>query len=420
MSGRSDSRSRYEALLYGEGALKVVFKAVKAAGEGAGLDRAFITGVSPVVLSDITSGYNIAEHISLEPSLHDLCGFREGEVAEALAQVADECGFPPEKADEALATMRTFYNGYAFRYDSREMVYNPTLALYFMKHFQQHCQAPPNMLDSNFAMDRQKLAYVARLPGGQSLILNALQEDPPVAIFQLSDRFGLAEMLKTSHDTSFMASLLYYLGVLTLNGRTDFGEVCLRIPNLVVRKLYAEQLRDLLLPDGSVLDTIREAARALYQAGDLQAVCDFVEQRYFRVLSNRDYRWASEMTLKTAFLTLLFNDEFYIVDSEAALERGYADLVLIVRPEMRRYQLLDILIEFKYVGLQEAGLSGEEARAMGREAIHALPVVQQKFQEAAAQLWRYRRRLESRYGGDRLRTYAVVALGFERLVWELT
>ena len=49
------------------------------------------------------------------------------------------------------------------------------------------------------------------------------------------------------------------------------------------------------------------AAEALYQRGDPQPLCDFVEQKYFKVFSNRDYAWSNELTVKTAFLTLLFN-----------------------------------------------------------------------------------------------------------------
>jgi len=46
-------------------------------------DRIFITGVSPVVMSDITSGYNIAENIYFDPDFSDLCGFTEKEIETA-------------------------------------------------------------------------------------------------------------------------------------------------------------------------------------------------------------------------------------------------------------------------------------------------------------------------------------------------
>ena len=420
MAGHPESRKRYEDLLYGEGAFKTVFKAIKSASAGQGLDRVFITGVSPMVLSDVTSGYNIAKNISLEPRFDDICGFWETEIADALQQIAEECNFPPEKAAEALTMIRTFYNGYAFSYETEGLIYNPTLALYYMDYFQRYCQAPPNILDSNFAMDRAKIAYVARLPGGEQLILDALQEKTPVVIPQLEDRFGAAEMLAPSHERAFLASLLYYLGVLTLAGQTALQELLLRIPNLVVRRLYVERIRDMLLPDPGDRDGARETARILFQTGDLQPLCDFIEQHYFNVLDNRDYRWANELTLKTIFLTTLFDDRVYLIDSEAELERTYADLIMIRRPELRgQPHVLDLILEFKYVPLTEVGLTGVEVRQRPSEELKTLPIIQEKLAEARTQLQRYRQVLEEKYGATlQLRAYAVVALGFERLVWE--
>ena len=418
MSSERTGQSRYETLLYGEGTLKTLFKGVKSAAVGGGLDRAFITGVSPVVLSDITSGYNIAENISLQPSFHDLCGFQETEVDETLRQVAQACGWPTEEADEALEMMRTFYNGYRFSYTDEELIYNPTLALYFIKAFQRECQYPHNLLDSNLAMDKNKIAYISRLPDGEQTVMGALDGEHPPAIAELADRFGVDEMLHAAKDNTFMVSLLYYFGVLTLAGRTPLGKLAFRIPNLVVRRLYVEQIRDMLLPDLK-RDQAVQAAEALYSTGDMQPLCDFIEGRYFRAFDNRDYRWANELTVKTAFLTLLFNDTFYIMDSETALERDYADLTMIVRPDMRQYQLLDILIEFKYAGLQELGLTGDEARRTARQELAALPPVAQKLAESQHKLRGYRDTLRAAYGSAlRLRTYSVVAAGFERLVWQ--
>ena len=137
-----------------------------------------------------------------------------------------------------------------------------------------------------------------------------------------------------------------------------------------------------------------------------------------RKFSSYGQRGGCVTTPKTAFLTLLFNDTFYIADSETALERGYADLTLILRPEMRRYQLLDILIEFKYVALADTRLTREQARSLSAAEVATLPVVQTKLTEAQARLPGYRQALARRYGQAlRLRTYAVVALGFDRLTW---
>ncbi|MGH9842932.1 MAG: AAA family ATPase [Blastocatellia bacterium] len=419
MSGQSAGRERYDSLLRGEGTLKTVFKAVKAASAGEGLDRVFITGVAPIVLSDMSSGYNVAENIYLNPEFHDLCGFTEAEINQALVEVVAGCGQAASEAEEALAQMRLYYNGYRFTDAPADLIYNPTLALYFLKHYQSQCAAPASMLDKNLAMDGGKLSYIAGLPRGAEIIVKALEDDADLAVSALADRFGVEDVIALQKDTTFMASLLYYFGVLTLVGRNPYFELQLRIPNLVIRELYLERLRTLLLPEPSDQQEGQRAAQALQRTGDLRPLCDFIEQQYFKVFSNRDYLQANELTIKTAFLTLLFNSQLYIMDSETAVGRRYADLTLVVRPEARQSQVFDLLLEFKFVKLGDVGLSGEEARATGRAELAALPSVQQKLAEARAQAPAYRRELRERYKTElRLRAYAVVALGFDRVVWE--
>ena len=421
MMGRKNlDQSRYKALLSGEGSLKVLFKAIKAASSGQGLDRVFITGVSPVVLSDLTSGYNIAKNLSPASTFNAVCGFSESEVRDLLTQVGKERAFPAAKVSEALTMMRTFYNGYCFGVgaEAGELLYNPTLTFYFMEVFQREGQYPRQMLDSNLTLDRGKLAYVARLPYGAQVIPAALDEAQPLSIEELADSFGVEQLMHPEKSLMFVASLLYYLGILTLGGVTPLGKLRLKIPNVVVRKLYVEQIQQMLLPDFDKGEA-QQAAETFYSTGDLQPICDFIERRYFKVFDNRDYRWTNELTVKTVFLTLLFNDLWYLMDSEPALQREYADLVMILRPDMRQYQLLDLLLEFKDVSLQEVNLSGEQVRQLSSDEIKAFAPVQQKFVASQTKLSGYREILEAAYGERlRLHSYTVVAVGFDRLVWE--
>lgn len=344
MSGYPEQK-RYEELLYGKGAFKTIFKAIKAGSTGQGLARVFITGVSPVVLSDVSSGYKIAEYIDLQPDFHDMCGFREAEITCILTQMVSADELRADQIHEALIMLRAFYNGYRFSLDDEESIYNPTLVFYFLKELQRRGRYPRNMLDGNVAMDRAKLAFIARQPSGGQLILDSIQAEETISIVQLSDRFGVAEMLTRPQDASALTTLLYYLGVLILDTETPLGEICFKIPNLVVRRLYIEQIQSILLPDDQEQTAGLQAAKQLYATGDMQPLCDFIEERYFKVFDNRDYRWAREFTLKTIFLTLLFQDTLYLIDFEMALARGYADLTLIIRPERRHYQLLDIVLE---------------------------------------------------------------------------
>jgi hypothetical protein len=417
MAGKSDSRDRYETLIQGEGALKAVFKAVKTGTKGLGIDRIFITGVSPVVMSDISSGFNIAKNIYLNPKFNELCGFLDSEILAALQQIAKECGFEEQQVHEALAMMRTFYNGYCFFYEQKSRLYNSTLALYFLEHLQENCQYPRQILDDNLAMDRGKIIYISQLPHGEQVILAALNEEKPLAIAQLASRFGVNDMLTGTKDTPFMVSLLYYFGVLTFGGDMPNGQLIFRIPNLVMRKLYVEQLQDLFLPDWTAREEVRRITQQFYQTGNLQPLCQFMVKTYFKAFSNRDYRWTDELTVKTAFLTLLFNDTFYIMDSEPELERQYADLTMIVRPDMRRYQLLDFLIEFKYVKLKELGLTAKQVKQLSNNELTAKEIVKEKLAESENQLKSYRQTLQSRYGNQlRLHSYSVIAVGYERLI----
>ena len=412
-----ETPSRYETLLSGEGIVKTLFKAVKSAGGGRGLERTFVTGVSPVVLSDMSSGYNVAMHIYLEPEFNELCGFQESEIQAALEQIVTQCQLPLQKAREALELMKTFYDGYCFNSFTTEFVYNPTLTLYFLSVFQRRCQFPSQLLDDNLAMDRGKLTYISGLPAGEQVIVQALNEEPPLTLEQLAKGFGVEDMLHATFDVTFMLSLLYFFGILTLVGENEDGELVFKIPNLVIRKLYVEKLKELLLPQITDQNQSRVLAKQFYKTGDLQPLCEFMEQRYFKAFDNRDYLGANELTIKTAFLTVLFDDIFYIMDSETELERRYADLTMILRPERRKAAHKNFILEFKYVNL--GGLTGKKAREMSDKDIKALSKVQQQFIEAKAQLLDYEKRLKTKYENTlQLHLISVVALGFERVVWE--
>jgi hypothetical protein len=358
MMNTRDNKDNYEAIVHGDGILKTLFKQIKSSASESLFDRTFITGVSPVVMSDITSGYNIAENIYFEPEFNDLCGFTEKEIKDVLTKIEEKCGFKKGKAEAApeaaLDMMREYYNGYSFDYEAHTKIYNPTLALYFLKRFYRRCKYPEEMLDSNLAVDEAKLEYISRIPGGNHLLLDLLKNDNQIFIDRLENRFGIKRMLEArTKDCTFMASFLYYFGVLTMAGRSSTGKRRLRVPNMLTQGLYVNRIREMLLPEPEHRDRGVLAAEKLFEQGNIKPLCEFIEQKYFQVFSNRDYISANELTVKTAFLTLLYNDLLYIMDSEPETGRGYADLTMIIRPDMRKYKILDILLEFKFVSFRD-------------------------------------------------------------------
>lgn len=415
----SDERT-YKGLVQKEGPLKTLYKGLKEFTETSVLDRLFITGVSPVVMSDITSGANIFTNIYLDAGFNALCGFTEQEVRRMAETAVQTCQLEPSATDDVMQMMATWYNGFLFSEEGTERLYNPTLVFYFLNYFTRTCQYPRQMLDSNLAADEGKLEYLGQIVTGRQAVIDALQSDEPLVIDALSERFTLSAMLaRLSQDTTFLASYLYYFGMLTIAGTDAHRRVHLVPPNLVMKKLYADQILRFLLPLGTERNEATAAVDKLIIEQQLPPLLTFVERKLFPIFSNRDYRWMNEFAVKMAFTTLLFNDINYAIFSEPELSRGYADLCLLLRPDARPYKLFDLLFEFKYVPLDALGMNGEQVKNMAEQELLQKTPVKNAFKEARTQLTRYTRVLQDRLGDQlKLKTYLVVSIGFDRLLGE--
>ncbi len=419
MMGVQSDEARYKALVHDEGPLRTFFKAVKSATSGTMFDRVFITGVSPVVMSDITSGYNIAQNIYFESEFNDLCGFRHNEIQGVIEDIVGNCGLEKQKIREAASLMQTYYDGYTFSHTVDEQIYNPTLCLYFFEQFEKTCRYPREMLDDNLAVDESKLEYIARIPKGQDILMHLMENECRIAAPKISKRFGIREMLTDkSQNNNFLVSFLYYFGVLTIAGDTEDLKIILKVPNLVMKSLYVDRIQKMLLPEPDDRDDGKLAAEQVYQKGDMAPLCDFMEKRYFKVFNNRDYRWANELTVKTAFLTLLYNDIIYIMDSETEIDRRYADLTMIIRPDKRHGKIFDVLIEFKFVKLKDAGINADKAQKLSMDELILIPEIVKQLRESEHQVHDYGKKLEQKYGNLRLQKFVVVALGFERVCFK--
>ena len=204
----------------------------------------------------------------------------------------------------------------------------------------------------------------------------------------------------------------------------------LRIPNLVVRKLFLDRLLEVFLPDLAESSEARRVAMRFFDDGELMPLLSFFEAKLLPVLSNRDRgapprkpgqsgSGVNEMVLKALFLSILFDDQRFVVHSELELERGYADLCLLARPESRFPNAFDILFELKLVRRKALGKRGRDLRAMEEAALRRLPAVGTALAEAREQVERYRAALVRKRGaGVRPRAYAVVAVGLERILGE--
>ncbi len=417
----------YHNLFGKDGPYKELFKAVKNATEGQGLERVFVTGVSPVALNDLTSGFNNSEDVSLEPALASLCGFRDSEIRDLLKPIAAELELSPSAVDEAASIMRTWYNGYCFSEDRGELVYNPTNALYFLKYFYRTGRPPKQLHDENLRTDRAKLSFIARTAVGDGVIEKLTQADGEITIPRLETSFSVDDLTqRLGNDPDVVASFLYYMGLLTLTAGVPTR---LKVPNLVVEKLFLARLLEIYLPNPADSNLARTVAMAFFQDGDLQPLLDFFVKKLLPALSNRDRGAApqkpehsgsglNEMVVKALFLSMLFDDTRYVTHSELELEKRYVDLCLLVRPEMRDQGFFDLLFEFKLVRRKALGKKGLELRSMDEAALRQLPAVAKAFSQARNQAKDYRAALERRSVPSGIRSYVVVAVGLERMLGE--
>ena len=438
----------YRALFDNDGPFKELFKSVKSATEGRGLERVFVTGVAPVALNDLTSGFNNAEHVSQEKVLAGLCGFYEDELRQLMEPIAAARKLTVEEVEKAIEVMRLWYNGYRFTEEDLgegldeeqedhlgeeclekgvgELVYNPTNVLYFLKHYYRHGKPPARLYDENLRADRGKLAFIARTAAGAGVIEELTEGgDDSVKISQIITSFSLKELTTgLAEDRRVVASFLYYMGILTLT-EVPFR---LRIPNLVVKKLLLDRLLAIYLPRPADSTGAEDIAMNAFQKGEIEPLLAFFEDRLLPVLSNRDRGAApkkpgqsgsgvNEMVIKGLFLSILFNDRYYKISSEPELDRSYTDLRLLVRDEMRHHGFFDLLFEFKLVRRKELKLKGQALRNLDDTALRKLPLVKQAFTAAGVQVKRYRAALAKSEGQSlRLRSYAVVAVGLERIL----
>ncbi|MCB0061699.1 MAG: AAA family ATPase, partial [Caldilineaceae bacterium] len=327
MGQQGDNRKRYDDLVSGEGMFKTLFKNIKMAGSGNGLDRVFMTGVSPIVMNDVTSGANVNEDVTWLPYFSDLCGFTQTEVRSLVDRIVGEGQLAASKVEEAMEQMRIFYNGSRFvtRFPNHApsstpkdvtQVYNPILVFYFLRNIQRFGEYPEIMLDNNLAPDYNKLVYISSHIKGEQLIQDALSEENSVTVSDLSERWGVREMLDPDKQQERLATLLCYLGALTIAGKTSTAKLILEIPNLVMRKLYAERLLNLIFRTADERDEAKAATDLLFASGDIDPLCTFVERHLFTIYDNRDHKDFNELTLKTLFIALLYYNKLYMMDSE--------------------------------------------------------------------------------------------------------
>ncbi len=324
------------------------------------IDRIFITGVAPITLDSLTSGFNIGTDITRDEEFNEMLGFTE----EELVKLLDAQEISKEKQEEILPIMKENYDGYNFSINCEEKIYNSTMCLYFLSNYIRLTNLPENLVDVNIASDYSKIGKMLDLCKGKKraeIIEKTVSGEGILS--EITQKFNPA-MEFTDTD---LVSMLYYLGYLTIEG-TEVGFPKLKVPNKVMKEIYSEYFLKTLGQDFSnnIIDSYSEITKELALEGKIDKITEIL-QKYLKNLSNRDYQRFDEKYVKLIFYCISMNLKMYTVKSEIEVQREYPDILLVPRDRGKGYN--SIMVEFKYLKKGEEGKLKEKQKEAKEQII---------------------------------------------------
>jgi Predicted AAA-ATPase/PD-(D/E)XK nuclease superfamily len=334
---------RFKANVSGNGFVRKFYESFKTATRDGVIDRLFITGVSPITMDALTSGFNITDNISLNPVFHNMMGFTHTETETILKQ-AD---ISSEQIPTMMKDLTEWYDGYLFTPDVDTPLFNPDMLLYFLKEYSINNKYPYEMLDTNIVSDYRKIRQTFKIGGDETDKLQLLDDLTKVGYidFPLTRIFNL-EATFTEDD---FLSLLFYTGMLTFK-ETLSSDWRFEIPNYVIKKLYFEYFGAIYLEKTHFAKSHRPITKtidAMMNDAQPEAFFKVVEYVLQENHSNRDEMAYGEKHLQTLMIALLFPYKAFKIHSEYESKRTYPDIFLERIPD--RKINFEVVIELKYV-----------------------------------------------------------------------
>ena len=362
---------RYRNQTHGEGYLRQFFNTIKGAA-GNTLGRVFVTGVSPVTMDDLTSGFNIGTNYSLSPKFNEMTGFTEEEVKEMLDYYGSVLPFN-HTTDELIKVMKPWYDNYCFaeeRYGETTM-YNSVMVLNFVDNYiDNEYQIPKRMVETNIRIDYDKLRMLIRhdkeFAHDASIIQQLVTQG--FVTGTLNENFP-AERI---NDPDNFLSLLFYFGMVTIDG-TYKGETKFIIPNEVVRDQMYTYLLDTYKENDLVYDRYSKGKleSKLAYDGQFKPYFEYIADCLKKYSSQRD-KQKGEAFVHGFTLAMTSQNKFYRPISELDNDGGYADIFLSPLCDIYKDMVDSYIIELKY---SKSQTTDEQVKKL--------------FEEASAQISRY-------------------------------
>ena len=321
----------YWAITHAEGFYRDIFKKFKGS-----FDRIFITGVSPVTLDDVTSGFNIGWHISTKPEFNQMLGFSTEDVHALFSYYKASGAIRPDCDIEAVIDeMKPWYDNYCFAKDAlhtQSHVFNCDMVLYYLRNYISRGEGPEEMIDPNTKTDYNKmkrLIQLDKLDGDRKGVIRTIAETGEI-MCSLYETFPANQIT----NPNIFPSLLFYYGMLTIKEAIG-NMLILSIPNNNVRKQYY----GFLLEEYQNINNVNlneVSIRFTYMAlqGKWQDALNYMAEAYAKVSSVRDGIEA-ERNLQGFFMAYLNLNAYYYTAPELELNHGFCDFFLL--PDLTHY-----------------------------------------------------------------------------------
>ncbi len=373
---------QFKSLVAKNGKVRKFYEILKEGTESV-IDRIFITGVAPITLDSMTSGFNIVTDLTRDEQFNEMMGFTEKEVI----KIMEDQEIDKEKQEELLPIMKENYDGYRFYKNSATRMYNSTMCLYFLSSYMRLGRIPDELVDTNIASDYSKIANMLRLCKSEERlkIINKTMTDEGI-ISEITEKFNPEMDFKETE----MVSMLYYLGYLTIKDVIG-GYPKLLIPNKAMKEIYGEYFLKVLSEEENFsVDNKEYTEISLEMAleGKIEKGINLLG-KYLSNLSNRDYQNFDEKYVKVIFYCIAMSLKTFWVKSELEIEREYQDILLVPKETEKGYYT--ILIEFKYLKKDEENN------------------LRQKQEEARKQIIKYSNKEEMK-AAKNLKRFTVVAV----------
>ena len=337
----------YNKVTHAGGFLRNFFTNLKGLTDNREIDRLFITGVSPLVMADVTSGFNIGDNISQDPQLSAMVGINNEE-AKQILDYYNSFGIFNQSLDSILEDFNQWYNGYSFN-KKLEKIYNTISVLYYIHQYIKTEDRPIILTDENMRTDYGKFRVLLtkdnKLNGNFSVLREVVETGETTGDFIRS--FALNELI----DKEKFLSLLFYLGFTSIKDITPFGKYTYTIPNKMINTLLWEFIQRSLNEVYNLnIDRhfLGNAFSEMASKNNWKPVLQYIVSKFYEAVSIRDFVFHEE-GLKTFFLAWLNLTNLFRTYSERELNQGFADIYL--EPESRYidYVKYGYIIELKYL-----------------------------------------------------------------------